>query len=159
MRAQLRRAIERYGSFNSRKFSNAQLLDTECYTMNHEISAKLDRLPENCGPKRQGAHQVTKILETVKHSSTTSEVCLSNEIDSELQEKVAVKGTEEIKKPDALVIPDDYLCPISLELMRDPVIVATGQVYVPPQLLLVVSMFLFSAVLLCRLIIPFHLAF
>lgn len=27
-----------------------------------------------------------------------------------------------------LVIPDDFRCPISLELMKDPVIVSTGQV-------------------------------
>lgn len=29
------------------------------------------------------------------------------------------------------VIPDDFRCPISLELMKDPVIVSTGQVYEP----------------------------
>lgn len=29
----------------------------------------------------------------------------------------------------APVIPDDFRCPISLELMKDPVIVSTGQVY------------------------------
>ena len=130
MRAQLRRATERYGSLNSRKFSNAlsQLLEKECGSMNHKISAKLDNNPENCGPQRHGADQVTEILERVKSSSSSSEVCLSNEINSKGQENVATKGTEEIKKPDALVIPDDFLCPISLELMRDPVIVATGQV-------------------------------
>ncbi|KAL2899018.1 U-box domain-containing protein 13 [Bienertia sinuspersici] len=31
--------------------------------------------------------------------------------------------------PKSLVIPDDFRCPISLELMRDPVIVSTGQTY------------------------------
>ncbi|KAG1337887.1 protein spotted leaf 11 [Cocos nucifera] len=31
--------------------------------------------------------------------------------------------------PKALVIPDDFRCPISLDLMSDPVIVATGQTY------------------------------
>ncbi|XWS34513.1 hypothetical protein CRYUN_Cryun21dG0044700 [Craigia yunnanensis] len=97
--------------------------------MNHEISAKLESIPANCGPQRHGADQVTKILKRVKSSSTSSEVCLSNEIDSKGQENVITKGNEEIKKPDALVIPDDFLCPISLELMRDPVIVATGQTY------------------------------
>ncbi|KAJ0489986.1 putative U box domain, armadillo-like helical, Zinc finger, RING/FYVE/PHD-type [Helianthus annuus] len=38
----------------------------------------------------------------------------------------AVNNVEENKKP---VIPDDFLCPISLELIRDPVIVSTGQTY------------------------------
>ncbi|OMO60576.1 Armadillo [Corchorus capsularis] len=131
VRAQLRRATERYGSFNSRKFSNAlsQPLEKECGSANHEISAKLDSISVNCGPQRNDAYQETKILERVKSSSTSSEVCQSNEIDSKVQENVAIKGTEEIKKPDPLVIPDDFLCPISLELMRDPVIVATGQTY------------------------------
>ncbi|XP_042511252.1 U-box domain-containing protein 13-like isoform X2 [Macadamia integrifolia] len=31
--------------------------------------------------------------------------------------------------PKSLIIPDDFRCPISLELMRDPVIVSTGQTY------------------------------
>ncbi|XP_020214350.1 U-box domain-containing protein 13 [Cajanus cajan] len=37
-------------------------------------------------------------------------------------------GTNE-KSHQAPVIPDDFRCPISLELMRDPVIVSTGQTY------------------------------
>ncbi|XP_076910202.1 U-box domain-containing protein 11-like [Bidens hawaiensis] len=36
---------------------------------------------------------------------------------------------DENKKMDAPMIPADFLCPISLELMRDPVIVSTGQTY------------------------------
>ncbi|CAI9296862.1 unnamed protein product [Lactuca saligna] len=39
------------------------------------------------------------------------------------------KNIDENKKLDAPSIPDDFLCPISLELMRDPVIVSTGQTY------------------------------
>ena len=38
------------------------------------------------------------------------------------------KSSKDLKKPETLKIPNDFLCPISLELMRDPVIVATGQV-------------------------------
>jgi U-box domain len=38
------------------------------------------------------------------------------------------KTQEKIKKGDAITIPEDFRCPISLELMRDPVIVSTGQV-------------------------------
>ncbi|TYI36563.1 hypothetical protein ES332_A03G150100v1 [Gossypium tomentosum] len=68
VKAQFRRAIERFGSFNSRKVSNV-------------LSQPLE------------------------------------------------KTMWENKKPNALVIPDDFLCPISLERMRDPMIVSTGQVY------------------------------
>ncbi|CAD5180275.1 unnamed protein product [Musa acuminata subsp. malaccensis] len=32
-------------------------------------------------------------------------------------------------KPKVPIVPDDFRCPISLELMKDPVIVATGQTY------------------------------
>nr|ACG28830.1 spotted leaf protein 11 [Zea mays] len=38
-------------------------------------------------------------------------------------------SSEEVKKPDSVAIPEDFRCPISLELMRDPVIVSTGQTY------------------------------
>ena len=41
--------------------------------------------------------------------------------------KVYGLGTNE-KSHQAPVIPDDFRCPISLELMKDPVIVSTGQV-------------------------------
>lgn len=40
--------------------------------------------------------------------------------------KGPLPSNERAKPP---VIPDDFLCPISLELMKDPVIVATGQTY------------------------------
>lgn len=33
------------------------------------------------------------------------------------------------ENPSSPIIPDDFRCPISLELMKDPVIVATGQTY------------------------------
>uniref|UniRef100_A0A0A9DC06 RING-type E3 ubiquitin transferase n=1 Tax=Arundo donax TaxID=35708 RepID=A0A0A9DC06_ARUDO len=38
-------------------------------------------------------------------------------------------SSEKVKKPDSVAIPEDFRCPISLELMRDPVIVSTGQTY------------------------------
>jgi hypothetical protein len=38
------------------------------------------------------------------------------------------KGSSEKVKPDSVTILEDFRCPISLELMRDPVIVSTGQV-------------------------------
>lgn len=44
------------------------------------------------------------------------------EVDSNESEKVSIKH----RSP---VIPDDFRCPISLELMKDPVIVSTGQTY------------------------------
>ena len=42
------------------------------------------------------------------------------------------------------VIPDDFRCPISLDLMKDPVIVATGQVLLCPNILLIFFLFPFK---------------
>ncbi|PKA61029.1 U-box domain-containing protein 10 [Apostasia shenzhenica] len=49
-----------------------------------------------------------------------------------LMEKLKNAAHSDVKlsntvEPDSLVIPEDFRCPISLELMRDPVIVSTGQ--------------------------------
>lgn len=41
-----------------------------------------------------------------------------------------------LEKCPSLMIPSDFLCPISLEIMTDPVIVATGQVHALYYLLL-----------------------
>lgn len=41
--------------------------------------------------------------------------------------------------PQSLVIPDEFRCPISLELMKDPVIICTGQVCI--SLFLIVFMY------------------
>ncbi|KAE8663874.1 U-box domain-containing protein 10 [Hibiscus syriacus] len=137
VRGQLRRAAERYRSLNLPKCSDAEsrLLEKECAGTIHGTSAKVDGISENSGTLQHAADKVTKILERVTSSSsnstslTSSDVCLSNELDPKRQENMVSKGFEETKKPDALVIPDDFICPISLELMRDPVVVATGQTY------------------------------
>ncbi|KAE8667734.1 U-box domain-containing protein 10 [Hibiscus syriacus] len=133
VRAQLRRATERYGSLNLREVSNAlsQRLEKHCGCTNSEISANLDSVSENRGmmSKRCDADPKIKILEREKSSLTYSEVSLLDEIDLNGLDTVANKFPKETKKPDALVIPEDFLCPISLELMRDPVIVSTGQTY------------------------------
>lgn len=44
--------------------------------------------------------------------------------DASSQEEVSTSGQDMLVNP-----PDEYRCPISLDLMRDPVIVATGQTY------------------------------
>jgi hypothetical protein len=58
------------------------------------------------------------------------------------------------------VIPDDFRCPISLDLMKDPVIVATGQVVVIPcpffssqstDLTFAFHLTIFCCICLCRL--------
>ncbi|KAJ4709775.1 RING-type E3 ubiquitin transferase [Melia azedarach] len=122
VRSQLKRASDRYGSLNSRKFFHAlsQPMENEGSNGNPEVKAKLDHIPEGIKSVGCNADQTENKLE---------KVCPSTVADAVSQENGAIKSIDEIKKPDAFVTPADFLCPISLELMRDPVIVATGQTY------------------------------
>lgn len=114
---------------NSRNFFHAlsQPLEKEVSITNHEVKAKANHVPDTIDAECHDADQMMNKLER-RFSSVSSEVCPSDDVVAEGQENSAIKSMAEIKKPDALIIPADFLCPISLELMRDPVIVATGQV-------------------------------
>ncbi|KAH6814945.1 ARM repeat superfamily protein [Perilla frutescens var. frutescens] len=149
VRSQLRRATERYGRpLNSSSMHRAlsQPLDKEidpfqqsiCLignvaveniaNINHDASTKLEGVTEGGRPVDQVLNEVLN-KENVSNSSASSEVGASKDSDNRLIKSSFCKTLEENKKPDYLVIPDDFRCPISLELMRDPVIVATGQTY------------------------------
>ncbi|KAF5727717.1 U-box domain-containing protein 11-like [Tripterygium wilfordii] len=143
VRTQMRRAAKRYGCSNAKMISYAtyQPLDGKLDRVqsskmiehsasnNHEVTEKLDMVPESNVHKSGGADQMVNIPESAKNSFTSSDVSLSKDIDAAKQENSSSTNAEEVKTQDVLVIPDDFLCPISLELMRDPVIVATGQTY------------------------------
>ncbi|KAL2235084.1 U-box domain-containing protein 11-like [Sesamum indicum] len=149
VRAQLRRATERYGGpLNSGVLYRAlsQPLDKEIDpfqqsnrlmgglhvenigNIDHEVTKKVECLAEGCRSVDHASDDVQN-QESERNSPTSSEVSVSKDSDSEKINSPSCKTQEENKKPDSLVIPDDFLCPISLELMRDPVIVATGQTY------------------------------
>ena len=147
VRAQLRRATERYGPLSSKVVSCAPSLplDREIHpqksgnrlngsfhvenfgNINPEAKAKMDSVSK-CNDSHSIKDQIVPESGRLSNSSASAEAHQSNEIDGEKGDKSATKSLEEIKKPDSVLIPNDYLCPISLELMRDPVIVATGQV-------------------------------
>lgn len=135
VRAQLTRASEKYGgplsSVVLSRVSSEPLLDKEfdpqplshriigslhiknTGNIDHEVSVKMGSSPNGNDSQRYIQMDIceqkgTEINETLNTDSSK---------------------LEENKKPDSPVIPDDFLCPISLELMKDPVIVATGQTY------------------------------
>ncbi|KAL8463572.1 hypothetical protein ACS0TY_034287 [Phlomoides rotata] len=128
IRSQLGRATERYGGpLNSSILNRAlsQPLDKEIDSfqpsirltgsmhvenVDGEVNIKVEDITEGDGAVDQ-ASDMDSTKENLSKSATSSEVGLSKE------------------KPDSRAIPDDFRCPISLELMRDPVIVATGQTY------------------------------
>lgn len=91
-----------------------------------QSSTKLEGLTKDNGPVDQVLDEVL-IKENV-NSSTSAEFGVSKDSHTRLIDCSSCKTLDENKKPESLVIPDDFRCPISLELLKDPVIVATGQV-------------------------------
>ena len=140
MRAQLRRAAEKYGSLTAIPPSvvQSQLLKKNMDMLNlnnwadnfdveengvvdHEITVKFDEFPNCRGFTNNGVDQL--IFEGLeKKLPSPSEACSDGQDDS------TKKSGDQVKNSDGVSIPDDFLCPISLEIMRDPVIVSTGQV-------------------------------
>ena len=126
-RSQLRRAMQRYGSLNSNKFLNglSEPMERDAFS-NVKIKAeeeKLEGISETVVPFGEVKKQLRK------SSSISLAFYLSKDADTDRLDKMVTKNTDESKKSDKLTIPVDFLCPVSLELMKDPVIVATGQVW------------------------------
>ncbi|KAB1208190.1 U-box domain-containing protein 11 [Morella rubra] len=105
------------------------------------VPSKQDAIPDGNGSKRYAnlpnftppPSPPSSSSKRLTNSADPSEAYLANDddadADSEGHNNMIPNSLEEIKKPDPVVIPEDFLCPISLELMKDPVIVATGQTY------------------------------
>ncbi|KAL6577594.1 hypothetical protein OROMI_009922 [Orobanche minor] len=152
VRAQLRRATERYGGpLNSTLLCRAlsQPLDKEIdpfqpgnmlsgsldvkntgIVVEHELEQKAEGLVEGNGSENHDTDGLIRDKESLRNSSTSCEISVvPKDSDGEMIKSSTCKSVDENKKLDSPVIPDDFLCPISLELMRDPVIVATGQTY------------------------------
>ncbi|XP_077235989.1 U-box domain-containing protein 11-like [Tasmannia lanceolata] len=146
---QLRRATEQNGSLNSKALTGISYVLSHIHDddpdpqilsrvienlqtenmgdVNHDFQAMLGMVAEIYGKAWNNAGQAKYILERLENfdSSGGNQI---NEADAK-RDNLANKTLEEIKNPDSLTIPDDFCCPISYELMRDPVIVTTGQTY------------------------------
>jgi hypothetical protein len=127
-RLQLRRAMQRYGSLNSKKFSSglSEPMEKDA-SSNRKVIEKLESIPET-------VHSLSdeKKFESPppwKSSSVSLAFFLSKDGDDERLEKAVTENSDDSQKSDNLTIPEDFLCPISLELMKDPAIVSTGQVW------------------------------
>ncbi|KAJ8769230.1 hypothetical protein K2173_001467 [Erythroxylum novogranatense] len=123
VRAQLQRAIERHDSINSR-----MNLATLTQSTDNDINqvSKGNRLTRSWHIENSGSgsvKEVTESLETVS-GSNSSKSCI---VDQAISNSNEVDDSRKDNPAKTIAIPDDFLCPISLELMRDPVIVATGQ--------------------------------
>ncbi|KAF7808772.1 U-box domain-containing protein 11-like [Senna tora] len=144
VRTQLRRATEKYGSMISKLSSSdlslsqaqpiGQVLGKSVSGLHKQNScpnnlSELESIPRSDEWTSCSGNQASSRLERAQSIPTCTEISLTNVIDPENQENSGEKNLADVKKSEAIVIPEDFLCPISLELMRDPVIVATGQTY------------------------------
>ncbi|XP_022939858.1 uncharacterized protein LOC111445603 isoform X1 [Cucurbita moschata] len=63
----------------------------------------------------------------LKNSNSCFNECSS--VHSEMEDVLSIKSQDEVGQLDVIEIPENFFCPISLELMIDPVIISTGQTY------------------------------
>lgn len=146
VRSQLRRATDRYGGpLNSMVLSRAlsQPLEKDIDPLqqgnrvigslhvpnigniDHEVREKV-----NISSVEGRGSETVQEPGRLKNSSSSSELCVAKTSETaDIMDTSMNKDLEDNKKSDSLVVPEDFLCPISLELMRDPVIVSTGQTY------------------------------
>ncbi|KAI3779064.1 hypothetical protein L2E82_08525 [Cichorium intybus] len=124
VRGQLRRASERYGKpLNSSILSHGLLQDKEQV----ENTGNINQQEVETKVESASKENISKGYNTQNEMIYQSDV---SKISSETLKIIDVdNGENSSKKFDTPSIPDDFLCPISLELMRDPVIVSTGQTY------------------------------
>ncbi|XP_058090639.1 U-box domain-containing protein 15 [Magnolia sinica] len=71
---------------------------------------------------RQNVETTQQIIDLLNKFKQIAGIDETNKLDDVTWQKC-------FNKCPSLVIPNDFLCPISLELMTDPVIIATGQTY------------------------------
>lgn len=76
-------------------------------------------IKERCGQNMESTQQIIGLLSKFKQNT-------GKEDNNGLNEVMLPKYLE---KCPSLMIPNDFICPISLEIMTDPVIIATGQTY------------------------------
>eukprot|EP00249_Psilotum_nudum_P015817 c25532_g2_i2 orf=262-2265(+) len=88
-------------------------LKQESRVLHHMILGK-------CGENKKDIEQMFLLLKRLKDFTS------SGKVSADTNDHDAAAKAEKLK---STVVPDDFRCPISLELMKDPVIVATGQTY------------------------------
>jgi hypothetical protein len=149
VRAQLRREMEKKGALDITVFTKvhdilAQIDNAgpqsqqphqqpeqsqmEKFSKDHlDLQNAILLVSEISGLSKSDMTKITsELIEGLENAGTPDSPKPAN-IDSQSSDETK-SSSEEVKKPDSVSIPEDFRCPISLELMRDPVIVSTGQV-------------------------------
>ncbi|KAI3937899.1 hypothetical protein MKX01_027826 [Papaver californicum] len=97
--------------------------------LTHESLALHEMVVASGGDPEESIEKMSMLLKRIKDFIQTE----NPEIDITRIENSHLSGLGEHvsgnDSPKSITIPDDFRCPISLELMKDPVIVSTGQTY------------------------------
>ncbi|KAE8723361.1 U-box domain-containing protein 15 [Hibiscus syriacus] len=97
----------------------AKKLDLHTVEYLKKETIAIRKLAEERGRTSECVVQVIEILDKFKR-------ILGMEVANIFEESIKPKMLE---RSESLVIPHEFLCPITLELMRDPVIIASGQTF------------------------------
>ncbi|KAG0458329.1 hypothetical protein HPP92_023486 [Vanilla planifolia] len=148
VRVQLRRQKEKIGAVNLKAFEEIYNIFTfthvkdlkrhHSFTLEaaqNDITSIIDcelremviALAEVNGKSNSEAERVTVLL--MDRLNRTCHGDPTQNVKTGISSSCFGSCTVEEQKNESLVIPEDFRCPISLELMRDPVIVSTGQTY------------------------------
>ncbi|KAJ9548357.1 hypothetical protein OSB04_020900 [Centaurea solstitialis] len=102
---------------------------TEITNLTHESIALHEMVTASSGDPGESIEKMSMLLKRIKDFVQTESPSVGSPPgESSALPSCADQGTL-VKSPKNSVIPDDFRCPISLELMKDPVIVSTGQTY------------------------------
>ncbi|KAF2287968.1 hypothetical protein GH714_003631 [Hevea brasiliensis] len=128
-------------------------LDPSDYNLRHQVLTMLDRIKKEIVPDHSKLAEIFDKLGLRNSSSCKEEIesledKVQNQIDEESESEVValiglvryakcvlygastpISDHRRRKLVSEAIIPSDFRCPISLELMRDPVVLATGQTY------------------------------
>ncbi|KAI4322147.1 hypothetical protein L6164_021867 [Bauhinia variegata] len=97
--------------------------------LTHESLALHEMVTASGGDPGSSIEKMSMLLKKIKDYVQTVRLDLDDTVGGkDLSSSFSEQGTNE-KNHQPPVIPDDFRCPISLELMKDPVIVSTGQTY------------------------------
>ncbi|KAJ3694826.1 hypothetical protein LUZ60_000203 [Juncus effusus] len=144
VRAQLKREMEKKEAPDTKLLS--EIHETIKSHRNGDLPSQIPKIPAQHKQLEEIVLPVTEIHE-IPNSDIERIICslieklekISTENCNEEREegekgnsencRVEKGNGEKVKKENSVTIPEDFRCPISLELIRDPVIVSTGQTY------------------------------
>lgn len=133
VRAQLRRASNKYDSMSKPTDKKLQARTSVKWKVNNDVksmSSVDDSDTESHHRPENRADRIGFDSEELRNSNSCLDEC-SSVVHSDMEDVLASKSQDDVGKPDEIEIPENFLCPISFELMIDPVIISTGQVRSP----------------------------